>query len=294
MRTLQPSLSPLPNSTSSGTAGTAFASLFYDGVEQFFCRADSCTQALNNGSSNWQCSNLACKCRPGTSFCGAVSVSDLSAVINGLGGSLGIDCGAVDSSNHTAICNFKQATLQGLFGAEGLTLNGCTFGECIRQNVIDGGGGDTAAAPTVATKSLSGGVIAGLAVVGGLLLLSLTLLGIGLRRQRIARKNQVDYERTRVSLKWSSLTYTIAAAGKKRGSLGAFRSSGNAEDDKVILDAVSGTVRPGQMMAILGPSGLCSFPCSMTDEQLIVFPRCGQDDSRGDTCCEAQVWHHIW
>ncbi|PPQ88680.1 hypothetical protein CVT25_010114 [Psilocybe cyanescens] len=254
IRTLQPGLSPLPNVTSFGAANTTFAQLFYDGVEQFYCEADSCTQHLNTssaGSADWQCSNLHCTCRPGTTFCGGGS-ANISGAINGLGGTLEVECGAVDTSSNTATCNFKQATLQGLFGPGGLTLNGCTFGECIRQNAIDGSSGSTASEATKA-KPLSGGVIAGLAVVGGLLILALLLLALGLSTQRTARRSGVPFEQSRASVEWSNLSYTIL------GEKGIFGSKkGDATEiytDKVILDNVSGVVRPGQMMAILGPSG---------------------------------------
>ncbi|KDR81917.1 hypothetical protein GALMADRAFT_240228 [Galerina marginata CBS 339.88] len=257
IRTLQPSLSPIPNATSFGGANTAFAQLFYDGVEQFYCQASSCTQDLTTpggGGANWQCSNLQCTCRPGTSFCGGVPAKNITAAIDGLSGTLGVECGAVDHSSNTAICNFKQATLQSLFGASGLALNGCIFGECVRQNAIDGGGGNTAAAPSTSSKSLSGGVIAGLAVIGSLIIVALLLLALGLRTQRAARKSGAEFEKNGASVEWSDLSYVIP--GRKDGIFGKSKaSSTDINNDQVILDNVSGAVRPGQMMAILGPSG---------------------------------------
>ena len=59
-----------------------------------------------------------------------------------------------------------------VFGTVGLALNGCSFGECVRQNVIDGGGGNTAAPVEETSKSLSPGVIAGLAVLGAIVVLA--------------------------------------------------------------------------------------------------------------------------
>lgn len=92
-RALNGSLTPGGTSTmtSAGLAtgeGIAFAQLWYDGVEQFYCRASSCTQTVgsnsgnssasgssssNNGSSTWVCPNLACTCRSNTDFCGGGS-----------------------------------------------------------------------------------------------------------------------------------------------------------------------------------------------------------------------------
>jgi len=256
IRTLDPSLTPLPNATSFGGASTAFAQLFYDGVEQFYCQANSCTQKLNNTAADWQCSNLQCTCRTGTTLCGGVPDKNLTSAINRLTGTLGIECGEVDSSTNSATCHFKQTTLQTLFGPAGLALNGCTFGECVRQNIIDSGGGNTTTNDTQSSK-LSGGVIAGLAVVGGLLTLALLLLVLGLRAQRAARKSGGKLEKSKASIEWTDLSYNIPA---KNALFGMSKGDGsNINNDKVILDSVSGKVFPGQMMAILGPSGTQGF-----------------------------------
>lgn len=265
MRTLQPGFTPIPNTTSFGVAGSIFAQLFYDGVEQFYCEADSCTQQLGNtnSSADWQCSNLKCICRPNTTFCGGVPVTNLTGAINTLVGNLEIDCGAVNNSTNTATCNFKQSVLESLFGPNGLTLNGCSFGECVQQGVIDIGSNSTSSSNqsgSSTVKSLGGGVIAGLAVVGGLIVLCLFFLFLGLMSQRAARrKGFEDDEKSKVTVEWSQLSYVIPGIGKKNAFLRAFRKvrpDPNAvNDDQVILDQVNGKVRPGQMMAILGPSG---------------------------------------
>jgi ABC-type multidrug transport system fused ATPase/permease subunit len=264
IRTLQPGFTPIPNTTSFGAAGSVFAQLFYDGVEQFYCEADSCTQQLGtNSSANWQCSNLHCLCRPNTAFCGGVPSTNLTGTIDILVGSLEIDCGAVDNSTNTATCNFKQTVLDNVFGSSGLTLNGCSFGECVQQGVIDIGSGSTSNSTQSGSStvtSLGGGVIAGLAVVGVLIVLCLFFLFLGLMSQRAARrKGFEDDEKSKVTVEWSQLSYVIPGIGKKNAFLRAFRKvrpdPTAINDDKVILDNVNGKVRPGQMMAILGPSG---------------------------------------
>ncbi|THV02339.1 ABC transporter [Dendrothele bispora CBS 962.96] len=253
IRTLDPSLSPIPNVTSFGSSGTAWAQLFYDGEEQFYCGAGDCTQdsSSSDGSSKYSCTSLQCTCRANTTFCGAVRVSDLTNTINALTGPLDINCDAPDPNTNQATCHFVQGTLQQLFGSSGLTLNGCSFGECVRQNVIDTAGSNSTSAVTDQKSSLSGGVIAGLAVVGSLIFLALMFLAFGVWRQRKARLQ--EYSRLGgggVAVEWKNVSYIVAGSdtwGRRR--------SKNVNDDKVILDSVSGLVLPGQMMAILGPSG---------------------------------------
>ncbi|KAG6860190.1 hypothetical protein C0995_014558 [Termitomyces sp. Mi166 len=250
MRILQPSLSPIPNTTTFGEAGSVYVQLIYAGVEQFYCEADTCTQTLGNGTSsaNWDCQNLRCTCRAGTTFCGGFPAANLTSVINSLAGTLGIHCDALDNSTNTATCQFQQKDLLTLFPPSGLTLNGCSFGECVGQSVIDTSG-NIATPDTMSGKSLSGGVIAGLAVVGALILLALLFILFGYIRQRRARnKQQSDSSGMKVGVQWEGITYSVDASSS---SFVLFRT----HEERTVLDNVSGSVKAGQMMAILGPSG---------------------------------------
>ncbi|KAG5636134.1 hypothetical protein H0H81_009016 [Sphagnurus paluster] len=260
IRTLQPSLTPLPNTTAFGAAGTVYAQLFYAGVEQFYCEADTCTQSLTNGESgaNWSCQNLRCTCRSGTTFCGGVPALSLVNTINGLSGTLDIDCDPVDSTNNTATCYFNQQILRSLFPPSGLALNGCSFGECVAQSVIDTGGNGTTTPVQESGKPLGGGVIAGLAVVGVLVFLALSFLVLGYIKQRRARSAvQHDTGGIQVGLDWDKISYSVPGYSSTSVFTALRRRRGTADlsDDKAILDNVSGRVQAGQMMAILGPSG---------------------------------------
>ncbi|KIY64126.1 hypothetical protein CYLTODRAFT_493393, partial [Cylindrobasidium torrendii FP15055 ss-10] len=251
-RTVDSSLSALSNVTSFGPKSTVFAQLFYGGVEQFYCSADSCTQTDDGGASSWNCNNLSCHCRNGTSMCGGSPMA-ITSTINGLGGTLGIDCDAVQDGETTAKCAFKQETLQGLFGSDGLALQGCSFGECVRQFVIDNANSTSTTTATTGS-SLSGGVIAGLAILGAIVLFSLGSLLLCLLNQRKARRSATGHlQRGGIGITWRNINYTVSP------SFSLFRRhGGKAEgysDDKVILDSISGQVQPGQFMAILGPSG---------------------------------------
>jgi len=178
---------------------------------------------------------------------------NLTSVINRLNGTISVTC------DKSSACSFSQALLKSLFGANGLTLSSCSFGECVRQSVIDGSSNSTTSGPTSEGHNLDTGVIVGLAVVGGLIAIALLFLLLGCLSQRKARKavsNSLE-KRGGYPLEWNDITYVIPGRGT---GFRLFRRNKKddqaATDDKVILDNVSGRVDPGQMMAILGPSGM--------------------------------------
>ena len=143
--------------------------------------ANGCTQSVSSSKgSTWSCSSLQCKCHPGASFCGGVSLN-LTNPIGESAGGLTIACDPHTSSG-TASCSFQQSLFESEFGDSSLSLTGCNFGECVQQGVIDttsttGGNGNL----------LGGGVIGGLAAVGALIGLALFGFLVGWwarRRQR--------------------------------------------------------------------------------------------------------------
>lgn len=254
MKTLDSSLTPLHNVTGFGQSGSLFAQLFYAGEEQFYCSADSCVQKLGNDtdSADWTCQDLKCTCIPKSTFCGAVPITDLSSTLNGLSGSVDISC---DVQNGAVVCAFKQSVIDSVFGPGGLTLTGCTFGECVDQAVIDtaSNSNSTSTDPT-SHSSLGGGVIAGLAVVGGLIGIALLFLILGLFKQRKARRSGVGSWSSRsggVRLTWTNISYFVASGHSPLSS----RKNRSLDDAKTVLDNVSGHIEPGQIMAIMGPSG---------------------------------------
>ncbi|KAH8100236.1 ABC transporter [Cristinia sonorae] len=257
LRTLNPAFTPLPNITGFGTNGSIYAQLFYDGIEQFYCKADSCTQDLGSGdgSSEWDCNNLQCTCRQHSSFCGGGPL-DLGGILNFLNGTVSVSCG-VPASDGTASCAFKQSTINSVFGNGGLTLDGCVFGECVRQNVVDTVSASTSnSTDDPSHSSLSGGVIAGLAVIGALVGLALFFLAFGWWVQRRARRSGTSSSSKMggTSVEWTHVSYFVPNSAQ--GLFGYFgRSKRDLSDHKVVLDNVTGRVLPGQMMAILGPSG---------------------------------------
>lgn len=195
-----------------------------------------------------------------------MQTSDLTGTINTLSGTLEIDCAASNSTT-PASCFFKQQILQSLFGPQGLSLSDCTFGECVAQYVIDNAASSTASTSGAAGSGLGGGVIAGLAVVGTLVAVALIVILLGKIAQSRAKKAAPDVvPRGGVGVRWEEVGYVIPREkrgiwwGRRRNVKDAERGE-NGDGGKVILDATgsSGVVRPGEMLAILGPSGECAY-----------------------------------
>jgi len=184
----------------------------------------------------------------------------LTDTINELSGNLTVACDA-PAANGTASCSFQQALLESVFGTAGLSLSGCTFGECVRQGVIDAGAGpSTSGGGGGGGGGLSGGVIAGLAVVGVMVTLALLGFLVGWWSQRKQRRRGAGYfgegkgQHGGFAIEWSDVTYVVPSAHSSKSWLRS-RGSKDHGDDKVILDGISGRVEPGQLLAILGPSG---------------------------------------
>ncbi|GAA5980169.1 hypothetical protein JCM11641_006936 [Rhodosporidiobolus odoratus] len=291
-KTVEPSQSL---SVTVGTNGTMLAQLFYSpstsnstATEQFYCAADSCLQSnstiAGSDSTDWSCSNLKCTCIPGTLFCGAEgSPLDLTDTINGLTGTLEITCDALTGSQ----CSFKQDILKTLFGNGGLALSGCKWGECVLPSTIDSLATQLAGSVSGGSSShddLSGGVIAGLAVLGAIVIGLLSLLALGLASQRRARRQALAKEEALggspalgssgasekekegqettphpgIGMRWTNLSYSLPSLTPRRiisPLLPASKKPKGLDDGRLILSSLSATVQGGSFVSIFGPSG---------------------------------------
>ncbi len=179
-----------------------------------------------------------------------------------------------------------------MFGSSGLTLSGCAFGECVGQNIIDFVSSNSTATDTESgshSNSLGGGVIAGLAVVGGLIAFALVVLLVGWRNQRRAKQQpfgNMNGTHGGSAIEWSNISYFVPSI--QPGSGLSMRLKRRSTDQKVVLDNVSGVVEPGQMMAILGPSGK-SFVVGNDSMTEIAFRR-GKDYSHRNSGWKIKDW----
>ena len=208
----------------------------------------------------WSCSSLQCTCRPGAAFCGGGSLN-LTNTIDSLNGDLTLACDPPSSSG-TASCNFQQSLLESVFGSSGLSLTGCTFGECVRQGVIDTSSDTSSNAGGGGGNSLSGGVIGGLATVGALIALALFGLFVGWWTRRKQRRLGAAYiggggkgQHGGFAVEWSDISYVMPQAHGSGSWLPLGGKTKAVDNGKVILDGISGRVEPGQLLGILGPSG---------------------------------------
>lgn len=229
-RTVDPSEAPA--GASFGGNGSMYAQLWYAGVEQFYCGAQSCVQSFSGNASVYTCEDMQCTCRNGTDFCRKGSASDLTSTINTLvNGELTITCSPPSTAGGQGSCTFGQKLLNQLFGGNGLEMTGCTFGECVQQYVIDqatgsssGGGGSSGGA------KLSAGVIAGLAVLGAALALALALLAWGYANQRKARAKPYIDEARGKSTSSTEDGFELLGMPSSVGSAGAAGGTGSAAE----------------------------------------------------------------
>ncbi len=149
-----------------------------------------------------------------------------------------------------------------MFGSGGLPLSSCIFGECVRQTVIDTASGHSGSGSSSNGRGneLSGGVISGTAVIGALLLASIIMYIFGWINQRRARMRKFSNDPSLfemkepgtldsgVGIQWHNISF-----GVPKGTRSMLMR--NSSDVKFILNDVSGHVKPGTMLAILGPSG---------------------------------------
>jgi len=140
----------------------------------------------------------------------------------------------------------------------------------IQGNVVASTGGSSGGDG----DGLSGGVIAGLAVVGAIVLAILALLVWGLIARNKARKtspagmglDESGFGRKKglgAGIEWTGVGYRLRRSAGKSGlfKIGSARSE--RDEGKVILEGVSGRMRPGGLCCVLGPSGAGKSTCKM-------------------------------
>jgi len=212
--------------------------------ESFYCDLSTCDYEidLKTNSSHYKCKDVSCKCVPGRMLCGesgSIDISDfLTETIQGPG-DFSCDLAKKD-------CKFSEPSMNDLilsvFGDSSITLH-CESGECLHISEIPGY--DLPKNPNFTMKSLFTivSVIVGVAAV--IIAAILTI-----RKSPLFSSGQIaleDAETDEDDAQESLLNYTPVTL--------SFEDVSYSVGSRSILNNISGIIKPGEMLAIMGGSG---------------------------------------
>ncbi|KAJ9115056.1 hypothetical protein QFC22_005384 [Naganishia vaughanmartiniae] len=221
--------------------GTCSFQFWVDEIESFYCTLQGCgwegTNSFENNRTRYECKTIECACVPGRFLCGengSVNIDDfLSEEVKGP---------ATFQCNSGGACSFEEPAMNGLindiFGDKSITLD-CDSGECLHYTQVPG-----YQRPEPTNNNLWVGLSAGLAAVV-FLLASFLLWYLGRAKRHPAGFGGVQLpsdeaaklmtDHVPATLHFENLSYSI--------------------NNMAILSDITGSVAPGQVMAILGASG---------------------------------------
>ncbi|KAB2572282.1 Epidermal growth factor-like type 3 [Lasiodiplodia theobromae] len=220
-----------------------------DQKESFYCSLDTCgftvNQESNRNTTKYRCENVKCSCIPGRMLCGEEGSIDIGEFLDeSIKGPATFRTISTDGGSSEDGSIFSEPAMNDLiasvFGDESITLR-CHSGECLHETEVPG-----YERPVKAINSrLIAGVIAGCA----LFLVAVILVVWILSRRSAARG-------------WGPIHLTDdeddeamkLIADHKPAAL-HFENVSYQLNGKQILSNIQGSVRPGELMAIMGASG---------------------------------------
>ncbi|KAI0733596.1 hypothetical protein C8Q72DRAFT_812041 [Fomitopsis betulina] len=207
--------------------------------ESFYCALDTCTFGMESGydsnTTHYNCEHMQCKCVPGRFICGENGSVDISDFLTDeIKGPASFSCKTGSG------CRFEEPAMNELidtmFGDRYITLQ-CDSGECLHYSQVPG----YEPPPKPDNSQFIALSVAG---AGFFVVLATAVFwyagrtrsgdfgGIRLPESETAR---LMSEHVPASLHFSDISYTLG--------------------NRVILDSISGSVKPGQLLAIMGASG---------------------------------------
>ncbi|ETS62918.1 hypothetical protein PaG_02684 [Moesziomyces aphidis] len=214
--------------------------------ESFYCGLDDCQESIEIGASSnktsYDCKKVACKCIPDRMLCGesgSIDISDfLTEEIKGPG-----KMSCKTDADGVRKCRFEEPGMNGLisdvFGDEAIFIT-CKSGECIHFSQVPG-----YQAPIAPERPVTWVVISAVAAIL-IVVVSVSLLWmlgrhykddeVRLGSVRLPQE-EADLMKDHIpaALHWEDVSYRIGS--------------------KALLDGISGCVKPGEVMAIVGASG---------------------------------------
>lgn len=233
---------PAPKSHSSSGRLTRCA-VWVDQVESFYCALDECSWEMESthdkNVTDYECKKVKCECIPGRTLCGEGGTIDLSEFLTeGITGPATFSC---DSSKSKDACLFSEPAMNdvisSIFGDETIFLD-CNAGECLYRSEVPG---YNRPVKTI-NRPLIAGVIAGCA-----LFIVMVILGLWYLSRRSTQRNG--------AIRLPDDDESSALGVDHKPAALHFEKVSYSLNDKHILKDVTGVVNPGQVMAIMGPSG---------------------------------------
>ncbi|KAJ6544972.1 hypothetical protein DFH09DRAFT_1040442 [Mycena vulgaris] len=207
-------------------------------VESFYCALDKCsssnTPGYNVNTTTYACDRIKCSCVPGRFICGedgSINIDDfLKEEIKG----------PASFSCKNSECKFEEPAMNDLiseiFGDPYITLD-CEGGECLHYSQVPGYVRPEKPDNTkwVALSAAGAGLI--VIITSAVLWYAGRASGGEFGQIRLPDDEQARLMNDHVpaTLHFSALTYTLGS--------------------RVLLDNISGTIKPGQVCAIMGASG---------------------------------------
>ncbi|PWN42701.1 hypothetical protein IE81DRAFT_119342 [Ceraceosorus guamensis] len=212
--------------------------------ESFFCGLEDCTETLDrspaSNNTRHECKKARCECIPGRMLCGESGSVDIGDFLQEeIKGPASMTCRSGREGKR--ICTFEEPGMSQLisdvFGDSAIFLS-CDSGECVHYSQVPGYATPLPDAPPVFWVAFS----AAAAIV---LVISFSIALWFLGRHYKHEESQVRLPEDEMD---RLLKEHVPAALH-------FENVGYSISERTVLDGITGCVKPGQVMAIVGASG---------------------------------------
>ncbi|EJD49551.1 hypothetical protein AURDEDRAFT_112425 [Auricularia subglabra TFB-10046 SS5] len=220
------------------SSSTCMFQFWIGSIESFYCALDECTSTQETGArtntTHYDCERLRCNCITGRMMCGENGSVDISDFLTEeIKGPAKFTCNSGSGG-----CKFEEAAMNDLidtiFGDPYITLK-CDGGECVHYSQVPG-------FEPPPRRYTVGPLWISLGAAGGIFLAALLLLWYCARpdsdgqiKLPASDASKLISDHVPASLHFADLSYALG--------------------DHLILDSITGAVKPGQVLAIMGASG---------------------------------------